>query len=493
MENYIYQIGRLDPSMGIKEFSFNIKEKEKRIVNSYLSSFALKEYLEKENNINDVQVVLAYPVSSFFNSSLLESKDLDEDFKKIIKEVIEDSKKEEYLKNPYNFFCKHPHLKNKNEKKIDYFILHSIGSYNTKSSKFIHFESRFEDIVFEILIDMINRIVGFDFKNNKINSICEEINLYIDVSSGHNIYVSALLEATKIFQQFFYLLNIFQRKRLNVKLVICDPISSHDGPYNIHIDYELKNDNVLKSNLNTKEVKNNIIAKSVFYELENINCTEFRNKKNKLSKILTSYGYIFSSLKNGIPLTLYQIEFCNINEAIGGLKEIIDYFKQQLNKSWLMGSNLNYDAILKSLYSIAFTISYLKIADEKGIKYKGYAYLDEIKKNFFEDEDSLLNILKFSVAKQLVANELNGYELKNKNFDNKSVIDRISENWDTLATAMPYFKGDREEGINKRNFLAHAGFERNIVLVKKEEGDNVLFKYKKDFIKDIEEFLLENL
>lgn len=486
MRNYIYQIGRLDQSMGLKDFRFQIDENNKITIESYLSSFALKEYLKKKDSIENIQIVLAYPVSAFFNGSLIKSEDLDEEFKKSIENIMKNKlKQEEYLSNPYNFYCNHPHIKNKNKEEVDFFILHSIGSYNTDIFKNIQFESKFEDIVLEILIDMIQRITPFEL-------MYEDVNLYIDVSSGHNIYVSALLEATKIFQQYFYSLNIFQKRKLYVKLVICDPILAHKGPYDMHIGYELKFDTVLKIHLTAKEIKEKIVAKKVFSELENENKKDFRDRKNRLSNILDSYGYIYSSLKNGIPLALYQIEISKTIDNIDSLKDILNYCKQQLNKSWLKGSNLNYDDLLKSLYAVASVISYLKISEEKDIKYKEFVYLNEIKKNFFEDESSLLNILGYSVAKQLVANELNSYEKVNKNFDSKSVIDRVENQWIQLGKAMPYFDSAVNQGLNPRNFLAHAGFERTIVLVKKQDN-KILIKYDNKANEDIKNILLNNL
>lgn len=489
MQNYIYQIGRLDQSMGPKKFEFKIDEEKKINIESCLSSFALKEYLEKGKNIKDIKIVLAYPISAFFNPSISRSEDLNDEFKKIIKEVNEDeSKKGEYLTNPYSFYCQHPHIKDKKKEEVDFFILHSIGSYNR-----IYFESKFEDIVFDILIDMIKRITPVeDIIKNEYKESFEDINLYIDVSSGHNIYISALLEATKIFQQYFYLLNIFQKRKLYVNLVICDPILTQNGPYDMHFDYELKAGNVLISHLTAKEIVDNIVARRVFQQLENINLSEFRNKKNKLSNILFSYGYIFSSLKNGIPLALYQIEFSKIDEVIDSFLDILNYFKMQLCKSWLKGADLYYDDFLKSLYSIAFIFSYLKMAEEKGIKFKEYAYLDEINNNFSDDKNSLLNILGYTVAKQVIANELVGYGIENKKFDNKSVIDRIDNQWKTLGSAMPYFEEKANQEIKERNFLAHGGFERNMVLVKKEDN-RVLFKYDKDKLEIVKRFLFKNL
>nr|WP_241243661.1 TM1812 family CRISPR-associated protein [Caldicellulosiruptor changbaiensis] len=88
---------------------------------------------------------------------------------------------------------------------------------------------KYEAIVLEILFDMIERYLSEDI---------EEI--YIDISSGHNIYISAMLEAVRSFAVFTKLMHwIRKEKQPKVFITFPDPIIGRNRKiYQIHIQLQ---------------------------------------------------------------------------------------------------------------------------------------------------------------------------------------------------------------------------------------------------------------
>ncbi len=147
----IYQIGRFEVN-SFKSLNFLI---DKQVFKSSLSSLALKEYFTKIG-INS-KVILLYPVSLFFNRNAIErTSDLTQDFKEKIFKILDSTKdRESFFLNPYSFYEFHPH----SELVDNFSVIHSIGEYEG-----VEFRATFEEIVFEIFLDILKRYLNEPLK-----------------------------------------------------------------------------------------------------------------------------------------------------------------------------------------------------------------------------------------------------------------------------------------------------------------------------------------
>ncbi len=560
MKTYVYQIGRLDTNMSEKTFKF----KDSEPIKISLSSFAFKHFLTekyskekedkqeanpkndiKDNVKNNVKVILAFPSSLPFNKYLISEKaGIEKDLKNLVEKILDENDRKSYLENPYKFFENHPHAKQAD----GFFVLHSIFTAS-KIDNFegIIFKSTFEQITYEIFLDMIERVFLGNFKEDD----GEKIELYIDISSGQNFYNSALVEAARSFTLFYKLANYNSQDKIETKIIFSDPILTEEGPYNIHVSYDINPAVFFKSPLNYEEFKDNKLCNKIFsinvFILNNIDIenyinelkidakkinygnnktievskiNEFKNNilvgkntlnelveireslikkcREKIRPIFESFVLTYSSIKNGIPLFFYYIDIMPLNNIIDNIKILINFSKIILNKDWVddfgytMG--INYKDLIKTFNLLAFYITFINIFNKKKIVKKDKVSYEELQA-FYEDDkaNNIFNIFRLEAVKLLVANELKGYSLIRKDIDNKSTLDRVKNEWHKLFEAMPYYKDEESnnEAINTRNFLAHAGFERTITEVKKE-GNIVYFRYMSNKIGDIKNILIKD-
>ncbi|WPX08764.1 TM1812 family CRISPR-associated protein [Anaerocellum danielii] len=85
-------------------------------------------------------------------------------------------------------------------------------------------------IVLEILFDMMERYID-DKKEKDIDEI------YLDISSGHNIYISAMIEASRHFAVLTKLMHwIHEERQPRIYLTFSDPITGRTAEsYELHI------------------------------------------------------------------------------------------------------------------------------------------------------------------------------------------------------------------------------------------------------------------
>jgi hypothetical protein len=232
VKRIIYQIGRFESSID-ELVNFEIDDKTYQWE---LSSFALKKYLGEPT-----KVILVYPVSILLNENALkgikdklnknlagERKDEEnlKSFYEKIKGFVEgeekEKEKEKYIKNPWEYLKEHPHSKKAN----DFIVIPSIGEFLGEK-----FSSPLGNIVLRILIDMIER-----YKNEPFDE------MYLDISSGYNIYTYALAEAGRLFLTLMKLEDFLKEKDIKVFIAISEPIigkPSSDKRYKIFKDFQL--------------------------------------------------------------------------------------------------------------------------------------------------------------------------------------------------------------------------------------------------------------
>jgi len=453
----IYQIGRLDK---------NIEEKIKFKIQNYtfqepLSSFALRNYLLQKTD-NKIFSILIYPVSLPFNKTLYdENSTIPPLFKDAIRDIIKQPSKY----NPEEFFKLHPHTR----KADDFITIHSIGEYEN-----VKFCGHFNDIMLEILCDMIERYIETSFKT-----------LFIDISSGHNISVSALLEATKHFSVFTQLMNWKNKENIpEIYIVYSDPIiGSSLQQYHVYLK-QIKFKAFFSSPVKYEEVINYALSNKLTEKIEKKE--ERRRRKNKIQDYIETFCLLFSGIKNNIPLSLYTFQNRNREEIIEFLKSEIRRVKGELYRNWKSSPNLNVELYLKLILSLGMYIGIMEVLRSEEInKYDNETglSLSEIKQKFASRHTSLYKYFGIPTNIEWLGNEVSYLEVK---LNNK--IPPFKE-WRFLRD---FIKGESKD-FRKRNFLAHCGFERNITQVRKEETGEIFVRWIKDEEENIKKKLLEEV
>ena len=317
--NLIYQIGRLDRGfLNLVKF-----KKDDVIFETCLSSLALKKYLEIQGE--KTQLVIIYPISLPINKTLLGAEfplELNEAINKCI------NNPQIYLNNPEEFFK----LLNLFQGKEEFILIHSLGTYLG-----IDFQSVFDDIVLEIFIDLIERYLNLGFDN-----------LYVDISSGHNIYVTAILEALRYFNTWVSLRNSLNSNKVpGIYISFSEPI--------------LGNLNVQEYNLFTAKIEyktffsSPLTAKDIKKQLAKILTDIFgddRQLKKGVRELIEKYALVFSAIKNNTPLVIYKYGYHNEKEIKEGIITVLNSAKKKLKESYKNSPVLCKNSYTKTLLAL---------------------------------------------------------------------------------------------------------------------------------------------
>jgi len=324
----IYQIGRLERG-AFNPIKFEVHGK---VYKALLSSFALRQsFLENEQAS---KVILIYPVSLLLNRNALQIENIPENFKLTIESILNNKNElSNYLSNPYPYFEKHPHSKEVN----GFIVIHSIGQYEG-----IKFSATLEELILEIFIDMVKRYQDEPFSE-----------LYLDISSGHNIYTSALLEAGRLFLTFYKLQNFnLKENGLKVFITFSDPIvPPYNRTFQVHKDFCLE----VKTFFSFPEKPTQRRLENAYFEFARDligDDKELRPLKRQLNELF-SYGYFFySAIKNNCPLVLYTWEYQE-EEIDKGIADLINFVKQSLYSNYQSTPGLKFDLFRKAFLMLS--------------------------------------------------------------------------------------------------------------------------------------------
>ena len=485
----IYQIGRLDNNI-ITDYKFQIDEKT---YESKLSSFALKKHFDESGDPS--KVILIYPSSVLLNESSIKNdkrpkfnNKLDEFFDKLKANDTEEIN--QYLKNPYAYLEDHPHSKEAN----DFIVIHSIGEYMG-----IEFSTALGDIVLRILIDMMQRYLEEPFEE-----------MYLDISSGLNVYASAMIEAGRVFLTLISLQKMsLQKPYLKVYISFSEPIipANTTKTYEIYKDFQLdvkaffqfpenpNKDNIEKLNLQTYKSVFSAFVDSIFKDLLTEENSELKDKTNEI--VYKAYLF-YSALKNNTPLALYHLfsdkNFRYDEEEIDDItKELIRLLKDKFNSNFRNSPELDLNDFKKIFIMLSLAKGMIIVLKDR---LKNITQKDEISVSLKDLEDTFTG--ENSLYKPFGLDTNIDYlrrELKNI----KNEVDKSWKNgykWKTLYDLAEY---NNQRGNNKnlqnnrrpneRNFKAHCGFERNITEVSLVNNDIIIKYSPKNFGKVVRTLL----
>ena len=457
----IYQIGRLDAG-AFNPIKFAVNGKE---YTALLSSFALKQsFLE---NGEDAKVILIYPISLFLNKNAPQIVNIPEDFKQTIESVLKnENERFNYLSNPYPYFEQHPHSKEAN----GFIVIHSIGQYEG-----IKFSATLEELILEIFIDMVKRYQDELFSE-----------LYLDISSGQNIYISALLEAGRLFLTFYKLQNFnLKENGLKVFITFSDPIvPPYNRTFQVHKDFCLE----VKTFFSFPEKPNQNNLKDAYSKFAKDlvgKDKELRPFKRQLTKLFTHGYFFYSAIKNNTPLVLYTWEYHQEEEIDRGIADLINLVYQRLYKDYQKTPGLKFDLFRKAFLMLSIYKGIVKVLKEYKIYKKEEVGLEELARNFRDENQSLYNCFELKQNREYFSHEYsNTFEREG---ERGGIKDKIPEHYVLLRELI---KGESDE-IKPRNFIAHCGFERNCVYIRRQ-GAQVFVKYGSEVLSRIEEILLSS-
>ncbi|ADQ41977.1 CRISPR-associated protein, MJ1666 family [Caldicellulosiruptor acetigenus I77R1B] len=451
----IYQVGRLDnPAQATKEFYIKNFHGEKvdESGKAELSSIVLRDFLRKRNY--EAKTVIVYPVSIVFNSKLPEYIQ-PEELKNELVEIFKDPSN--YLKNPHEFIDRIELERNRDEK----LIVHSLGEYLG-----ISLDANYDDIVLEILFDMIERYLKGELEE-----------LYLDISSGHNIYISAILEAARHFAVFSHLVNwIDDTKSPKIYITFSDPIiGSSAKSFEIHIQQQ-RFTAFFSSPIKSKEAADyNFSFLREIYPDPNNNSKgseavklkqQAREKRKKLKEKIEMFCLLFSAIKNNVPLYLYYQHYHSADEIKEEIFKLIDHAKARLCSDYQKSPNLNKRAYIDAVLSLGFYIGIVNVLEKYNVTmfcHDTGIDIETVKNSFSE----IYLIFRLHTNIVMLGNEVSNTQEKLKQIGDIST-------WTGLYRIIDPDKSAGE--IDPRNFFAHSGFERNATEVR-TENDRVLVRY----------------
>ncbi len=440
----IYQIGRLDPNF-LDNLKFSI---DSNYYETSLTSFAIKQYY-KEKSFHS-EIILLYPQSLVFNRVLINKENFKnkcpENFWKALKNAWDNT--EEYLKNPHPVFQEHPHTKQAD----DFLVIYSLGEYET-SEKPYRFKVQYEDIVLMILVDMIERYLADPQSIKKI---------IVDISSGHNPYINALLEAIRHLDVWAKLYNICEMETPKMEVAFSDPIigTTRESPFNIYLEKtEIRT--FFASPIKYGDIENNTLAIRLF--------PQDRQRRRIIKAVFENFAILFSAVKNGIPLAVYHFGYDDEEQILQKFKEFIQAIKE--NFIFPDSPNLNKDDYIKTLLVFGFYLGLIKLMKKNDIsKNSSGVSIEEMKHKFSEIYEFIKTYknLDLFLNETILKNEIDIIQKKTR-YEKDFIFKPLSL---VLYPDVSYSGSN----ILERNFFAHAGFEINITMCKKEKG-KVYLKY----------------
>lgn len=356
-------------------------------------------------------------------------------------------------------------LKENNIEDINVFILPGVGKFQDRiTKKEVYFKGNPTNYYYSLIFQLSNFFI------KKLNlKEANTIEVYLDITHGVN-YMPVM--TYRALQEILSILSMFLQ--VNFTVYNTDPAM----PFSLASEIEI---NIIE---NSKVSPNPLRKKA-----KNKDSISFNNKYKEdidsLRKLEPHYEEInafIGSIFNGFPLAVYTF-FPNIDLLKNLVEKSYELFEKAIsvkdNNLLKVERELNLNENFK-VFTMALLISSLIKEKEllsEGKKEVSFEELESLKNNLFKFDNRLRNFLD---------NEI-GHNLKEIIFSFKKES-KLSSGWKQLSNLL----GQKQGNPHKRNFLAHGGFEYNAVLVKEENG-KILFKYKDEFLKTIQDYCQEGL
>ncbi len=312
--------------------------------------------------------------------------------------------------------------------------------------------------------------------------------LYIDVSTGQNIYTAQLLEASRNYLLFRNLETILQSEQV-YKAYVCfvPPITPDVQIYNVEIENLVVDTSFTLPDLNTKyvdEIDYPEIPVEVKRILEKRMRAQLRFKNDSAMKnLLEELKIAYNAIKLNIPLTFYQILNMEIDpESV--VAEFIKYVRELLEpvyrENYSIRLPMNARQIVNTLLSISLYSSIKKFKHTLT-----EPEIEEIGEKFGEIYSNQKLGLKSN--KYFLGRDLR--KIKEVTSKKKSWLSRRGELLGKLKSKDPFLYTPKP--FDERNFFAHSGFLDDCTIVSHKNGKLYVGWLEKDVPK-IKRILIKN-
>ena len=342
-------------------------------------------------------------------------------------------------------------------------VVPGVGSY-----KKVSFRGKMIDyyywILFELICFFTEEIDGF------IKRDINEIEIHLDLTHGINYMPTLTYRALR---EIACMLAILFKVSLHI--YNSEPYSGAGQVLNIHQTEKILN---VKPEFPHEYIEANDPLKLLKICNDDLHClneTEKSRLKREIRELSCqlsreSVNTFISSLYNGLPLLIFR-SYLAPDELLDCLKKAICVY----NKEIKIRKNGDYLEVIRPL-ALTFTFSVLAktfflsaLLESLGIHYQEEVSLNEMK----ELKEKIYK--KFKLLNILIGNELHFLEEK--------LGEKINHSWEKII----YFEGRSQTSPDFRNFMSHAGLEKNITLIKKK-GNEIFLKYDEDRLKNINKF-----
>ncbi|WP_041081285.1 CRISPR-associated CARF protein Csx1 [Thermotoga profunda] len=474
MNGLIYQVGRI---LGETK-SFFIPSQESQddfCQESELSSFFLKKY-HLSTKKEETKVILIYPVSILLNKRLPEEfkKRNLHDLEREIKDIVENP--DEYLKNPVSYIRKIPCENDKD----DILVIHSLGTYEK-----VELKGDYDDIVLELFFDMVKRYLREQIQE-----------FYLDISSGLNIYISAMIEAARYFSIFATLVNWPGENSPKITITFSDPIiGSTASKYEIHFQkqvYPTAFESPFLSYFKrtyqgtklTEDELNRFLKTEIFRDNEKL----IRPLKRSLSEKLLKSFWIYSAIINCVPLFLYYENKHTEQEIFQEIENLIEYAEKKLYSNYRKSPKLNKEAYVEIICQLGLYIGMIRMLQSKDIKPINRdtgVSLKRIESVFKE----ILTQIGFNHSLTFLLNEVDLMIIKTNRYLEKT--ENQVNGWFSMREVID--PGSKST-LSERNFFAHIGLARDITELRKGTDETIYVRYNEHTsLDEVREYLLRNI
>ncbi len=438
----IYQVaGRLPGSPGGEDYSIV----DFRVGDSVLRNFRISSDALGAANPDDSKVVIIFPVSLFDRDvDVLRGSSHLRDLEEVFAIRFRD-----YMKGPF-----------------DSFVIQSMGRYED-----VEFRGDYDLVVLRLMARMIRDYLEYHPRE-----------VIVDISTGLNVNVSALLEAFRYFLIWVKLLTYGDGSSTRFYRAFSELVVKADEgrTYRIHI----------------RETN----AKAFF--LSPINVPDLQDMPDGVdTRLMRRFLVTFTALYRNAPLYIYHAGFDRPYRVFREMESLVNNVLNGTGIYSMDGGRviefpIAFDRrkVTNVLLALALYIRISEILEEhlgedcgKRYRERGVS-MEELKEVFIENIYQKLYL------------EMNAYLLGNELENIREAIGRNGRVRGLYARAFhplsPAFTGDiaRDQcdddyRPNPRNFLAHAGFERCLTLVH-GSGNNLRFKYRDGIEEFVENTLL---
>jgi len=291
----------------------------------------------------------------------------------------------------------------------------------------------------------------------------------VNISTGQNVYVIALLDAVRRYATFRQLEEILQKPKLEVKVASHQPITKEVKEANIEL-YPLQVraffslpepdiDKLYELDKNDEEDKKKRIGEIG---------KKYKEKKERFRKIKEKLKIAFNAIRYNIPLAFYEDELLKVIEE----KEV-DCLAEKLVKYGMELLSEEIKVNLVNLSNVFFALAMFK-SFNKFRNTLSEPSIDEIQ-------------LKFPEVYESLGIGVNSYFLHN---DLEIIKKAVEEKKKPGKVALSDLLGRGMSSDLKRNFFAHSGFLKEYTEVEVKDG-KVILSWNKEHLEEIKKWLRE--